>query len=441
VTAFDVSALPASRRIVGEVLATSVVNALNSLEYRLRLAPEYAYYQEAAYTRSLTEAGKRLAAKRDERDLLIFRGTPSWRYRRDLETVDRQIAELEEAYRLAEARSPEIVPKPDFRFTPGNNAGTFPPAPLPGDEYRFCGAQQADAFLTGKVSEFHHRIYLILRVYPLYSRSYLYEDSFNFSPEDLNAAVGEIGGSLTAFLEGTAPSAILVSARPDNALVLINGAFAGRGGTGVLEHAPGPVEVSVFADDHNPQTVTLDLEEGELAELQINLTPLGRSAFQVEVPQRPGSALYRGSLYVGEPPLTLEIPWNQYEYLSVETPEGEAGRRVIQSRTEASATTFSLGYAMPQEGKPVDRSRRGFYGAYGRFWIAMPIAYMIAGVGNTYLDAYAYGRVLTLYDEALTAYWVTNGGVVIAGGFLVESLVRMVWYIYTATRDEPRLLR
>ena len=43
VTQFDYSMLQPSQRITGSVLTRSLVNELNSVSYRLRISPEYAY--------------------------------------------------------------------------------------------------------------------------------------------------------------------------------------------------------------------------------------------------------------------------------------------------------------------------------------------------------------------------------------------------------------
>jgi hypothetical protein len=96
VAAFDISAMPPSRRIVGEVLASNLASALNALEHRIRIDPEYAYYQETAWAKARSEAGKKIAAKRDSRDLLLYQGNPQWRYKRELDKIDKELQQLEE---------------------------------------------------------------------------------------------------------------------------------------------------------------------------------------------------------------------------------------------------------------------------------------------------------------------------------------------------------
>jgi hypothetical protein len=229
VTALDVSSLPPARRIIGEVLQANLVASLKAVDYRIRIFPEYTYYEGAAWSKARLEAGKKLAAKRSQRDLLLYQGGANWRYRRSLETADKEIAQLEADLKKAEALIPEIGTKPVFKLTKENEQGTFPAAPEPGKEKRFCVSQTSDAFLSGKVSEFHGRLYVVMRIYARYADSYIYEDSDIFSPEDLSVAAEEIAGRLTAAIAGTEPAALQVTAAPEDAMVLVNNSYAGRG--------------------------------------------------------------------------------------------------------------------------------------------------------------------------------------------------------------------
>jgi hypothetical protein len=442
VTALDVSALPPSRRIIGEVLQAKLVNSLKAVDYRIRVFPEYTYYEGAAWSLARHEAGKKLADKRNERDLLLYRGADGWSYRRSLEAVDKEILRLEAELKKAEALIPEIGSKPEFKFSSENEQGTFPEAPKPGGEKRFCISQKADAFLTGKVSEFHGRIYLVLRIYAFYADSYIYDDSDIFSPEDINLAADGIAGRLIAAISGTEPAAVQITAAPEHAMALINHSYAGRGKTEILERSPGPAEVSVYAEDHAPQTVSLELTAGELAELSIQLTPLGESIFNVNLPPASRGALYRGALYSGEAPQTLGLFLNQYEYIQVNTPDGETARTVLFGGGEPDRiNTVSLRLAAPKEEGAVLSARRKFYGAYGRFWLILPAAYILQGLSTTVINTYTTTANPELYDKALTIYYASIGALVVAGGFLAESLIREVVYMVTSTKHEPTLAK
>jgi hypothetical protein len=440
VTAFDTGALSASRQIMGNVITANLVDHLNSVNYRIRMSPEYVYYEETAWAKARMEKGKEIAVKRDERDQMLFRGTPSWRYRRDIKAKNEEIKKLEEEYQKIDAAKPLVFDKPAVVLTEGNRNGIFPLPPEAGKEYGFCVSQKVDAFLTGVVTEFHGRIFVNLRIYTLYSRSYSYEDNTIFSLDDINLVMNELAGRLNAAISETAPAAIRVRAEPENAMVLIDGSFAGRGATDTLEHSPGPVEVTVTAERYNSASVPLELTAGEVTELSLDLQPLAHSAFTIEAEERPGSAVYRGNLYAGESPLAAELPLGQYENIVVQTPDGETGSVVVQGGNLASGNLI-LKTSPPPEAKQVDRFRKKFYGAYGRFWFALPVAFLLYGMSTAYTNSYTNNTLPQLYENALTYRYVSIGAIVIAGGFLAESLFRTGRYLYATGRNETKLAK
>jgi hypothetical protein len=63
ITDFDYSGLPSDRRIAGEVLTRSLVDKLTAVNYRLRLSPEYAYYEGYAWQQAMGTAAKSLSTK------------------------------------------------------------------------------------------------------------------------------------------------------------------------------------------------------------------------------------------------------------------------------------------------------------------------------------------------------------------------------------------
>jgi hypothetical protein len=443
VTTFDVSALPLSRRIVGEVLSVNLVNYLNDISYRIRVSPEYPYYESTAHLKARQEAGKKIAQKRSQRDELLFKGSAEWRYRKDLKAIDAELVKLQEEYAEADAKIPLIEKKPDFRLTGENTRGTFPLPPLPGREYRFCIDQKADGLLTGQISEYHGRIYLVVRIYALYARSVVYEDRVLFSSEDINAAIPEVGSRLIMALEGTPRAIIAVTAKPENAIVSFDRAFAGRGRVEPVERAPGPVEVQIAAPDYAAATVTVDLFAEEFAELQINLSPLGSSLVLLDVPDHPGTAVYQRSLFIGRTPLELNLITNYPEHFSMETSDGYVGSAIIPSGEKQADAAFYFKVTPPLAEGRVDKSRRQFYGAWGRFWFALPLAWMATGIANTVIDAYNRNPNPTRekYDEAQAYYQVRLGIGALALGFGLESLVRYIYYVYTSTKGEPKAVK
>jgi hypothetical protein len=442
VTALDVSALPPARRVIGEVLQAKLISSLKTLEYRIRVFPEYTYYEGAAWSKARLDAGKKLAAKREERDLLLYQGGADWRYRRSLEAVDKEIDQLEADFKKTEASIPEIGSKPVFKLTGENGQGVFPAAPDPGKEKRFCINQNADAFLSGKVSEFHGRIYIVLRVYAFYADGYIYEDSDIFSLEDINLAAAEVSDRLTSVIAGTEPALIQVTAAPENAMVLINKTYAGRGETEILQRFPGPAEVSVYAEGHTTQTFSLELTAEELAELSIQLTPLAESIFNVELPPGSSGTVYQGALYLGETPQTMAMALNQYEYFRVDTTEGNRAQAIFFGGMEpGQINTVSLQPLAIKGEKEINTVRRKFYGAYGRFWLLLPAAYILQGLSTTLANTYITTANPELYEKALTLYYVSIGAMAAAGCFLLEAFVREAIYLIVSTKYEPKLVK
>ena len=330
ITLPDVFDLPLTRQITGDMVARTLADVLSKQKNRFRGEQESAYYRDYAWAKSRSDAARAIQSKRDERDLLLYRGYPLWKYEKNLKTIDEDIAKLEEELAVIDALVPLIEEKPAFVLSEANRNGTFPLPPAPGTEYRFCSEQKADAFVSLSLSEYFGRIYLSIKMFTLHTRSYSYEDFVLFSSEDLVAAIDEISGRLAEAVSETLPAGILVRSSPPDAMVLIDEKYAGRGDMEMQTRSPGEAEIAIQADNYIPATVPLELNPGELAELFITLTPLSLSAFQVDVPGSPGSKVFLGSLYVGETPLTLELPRTDFTYISVETKEGEIGSMIYK---------------------------------------------------------------------------------------------------------------
>jgi hypothetical protein len=441
ITAFDVSALNPAQRIVGDILIRNLVRSLTTLHHRVRVSEEYFYYKDLAYIRALEAAGKKLAAKRTERDMLVYRGYPDWRYRSELKTIDAVIKTLEEEYKKAEEAAIQIAREPEFSLAAENMQGTFPPPPAGGAEYQFCVAQKADAFVSGDISEFHNRLYINIRMYTLYTRAFEYEDSYIFSTDDLLLAEEEMAGHLIAAISGASPAAVSVTAEPPEAVILVRNSFAGQGSTGVREHAPGPLGVTVFADGYVPMETSVDLAVGEEIDMEFKLKPTPEASFEIDFPSHAGALVYQGSLYMGQTPLTIKAPLNQFEHIQAETPVGESSSVVFRAGQTGSVITMPAIVPRGSDPKPLATARRKLYGGWTAFWITLPVAFMFTGVASAYKNAYAYagdpnvGEISNAMDAVSTGLWIGFGGVA------AYSLYRMIRYGHTAGRDAPRAVK
>jgi hypothetical protein len=458
VTAFDISALSPGRQTAGEVLIKELVRNFSSLGRRFRPGEEMTYYLDYAWAQSQTTAAKALAAKRNERDALIYRGDPEWKYKKSLKTIDEEILKLEKKLADLNEDLPHIEEIPAFKFAESNDGGRFPAPPKEGGEHLFCVNQKADGFLKGKIVEYYGRLYVTLSLYTRYSRSYIYEDSIIFSPDDLVSGAMELSGRLSAVLSSSESALIAVHSTPQDALILMDGVFAGRGEAPAREHVSGEAAVSASAEHYLSQDVQVKLRPGELTEVFINLAPVGLTAFDITVPGAPGSTAYLGALYLGETPLSITLPENQFAYLSVETPEGKVGQAMVRGaesvRGKAEFIRASSGKyendtltfrtrASTVGKKRVDTARKRFYGSYGRFWIIMPLAFVSIGVARNYIEAYNNNPnpVMEDYNKAVTASYVRP----IAWGVLglgISELVFRIWrYLYFSAPDASPLAR
>ena len=468
ITAFDVSALPVSRHVTGETIMRSLAGIIEKMDFRSRGEEEALYYRDVSWAASRSEAAVALQTKRDERDLLIYRGDASWRYRKNLKTIDAAIKVLEGDYEKANERPPIVERKPALCLSDENMDGIYPQPPQEGSEYQFCTGKKADACLVGNLSEYHDRIFLSIKLYTLYTRSYSYEDVILFSSEDLESAIEEIAFRLTGAVAGTYPSAVKVSALPQDAMVLVDGSFAGRGDMEMYTHSPGSAEIAVLADNHVPSYFSIDLNEAELAEINITLTSFGQNALEMTVPGSPGSGVFLGSLFVGEAPLTLQLPKSQFAYISVVTPEGDTGSLVYRDNAlikgnaqfvranEATdvpgKTSINTKPPISPEEKRVERARRGFYGVYGAFWIVLPVSLLAVGIANNYINSnnyvaatgYYQGDYETqskIYNNAVTANKVRVGANIAWGAALGVTFFQIFRYLYVSGGDASPIVK
>jgi hypothetical protein len=465
ITAFDRSALGEADGALGESILRDLAAEIGKVNYRLRVAGEYAYYESLAEREKLSAAAQALAKKRGERDQLIYRGDPEWRYRKNLKTLDRDIEKLEDEYRQALAGRIPVDRAPDFILAGENMEGLFPEPPGEGEEYRFCKDRKLDAVITGAMREYHGRIFITQNLYVLYADSYVYRDSTIFSPERSTEAMADFAGRIAQTITGLPPAELRVSAVPENALILLD---RGYGGRGELERTlpPGKVHVEAFAEDHESAGVELELEGGERTELTLGLKPLELFPLLVEVPGKEGSSVYLGSRFMGKTPLTLALPPDQLEYISAESPDGEEAEAVFLSpppqylpppvisperprlfaglsrRNDLEGNRLSLRTGEPYdpEEKRVDRARYWYYWAWGGTWASAVGAWMINGYANSMINAYnnSPNPSTDMYNQARRAQTLNFVGIGLVGAAVLVEIVQMARYITIAGKDAPK---
>jgi hypothetical protein len=444
VTNFDISTLPAEKMAIAGVITRNVVERLGTISFRLRISEEYAYYEESAWNRSRSAAAKALAAKQEERSLLIFRGDAQWRYRQNLARLDADIEKLVTALEEAENNRPLINSEPVFNLTSANLNFSFPASPPAGAENKFCTDQKADALLAGSVTDFHGRYVVTLKLYTVYTHSFVWEDSVIFSHDDLDKALDEITQKLMIVLSGNNPAALTITAQPEETLVLINRSFSGRGESSSLEYPAGRVTITASAPEHESLSFETDLSPGEQIQIDIKLRPVDYIDIEIDGLPMSGS-VYNGALYIGESPLTLRLPVGQMEYIELETFDLQKGT-IVYRAPETGGSSLSIRAEIPMRAGSVGRIRREYYQAWGATWltgIAAWIAYYSYSSSNSAVNYQSgIGTVDPEFMESNAAmYYVSMGTAIAVGAAAVYGIVQMVRYLYTANKGSTSVVR
>jgi len=436
---FDSWSLAENKKNIAGAVMKKLVESLNMINYRTRVSPEYAYYETAAWERARSVAAEALAAKQNERSLLLYRGDPQWIYRRNTGKIDAEIEKLRLALEKVDNSAPFVDTEPLFGLTKTNLEFNFPPAPIAGNEYKFCVDQKSDAVLTGAISEFHERFIVSWKLYTKYTQSIVWEDNVIFSHNDLDEAMGEIMRRLIIVLSGNEPAVLTVRTEPEDTLVLINRSFAGRGETADLEYPPGPITVTASAPGYENLTFETELFPGENTDVEIRLWPIEYG--NMEIRGFSVGNVYHGALYVGEAPLTLRLPVNQMEYTELVYPDNEKGTVVFQTPGESDFNnSVSLRAKIsPAKGR-VDRARRIYYWTWGGTWLAGITAWLTyqSFIGSNNAISYDYSQKDTynekFYNNNLKMYNISIGAIVALGVTAALDLFFMSRYIYTANK-------
>lgn len=436
---FDSSALTENKKNIANTVMRKLVESLNKINYRTRVSPEYAFYETAAWERARSSAAEALAAKQNERSLLLYRGDPQWKYLRNTERIDAEIDKLRIALEKVDNNPPFVDTEPLFNLVKTNLDFNFPPAPAAGNEYKFCIDQKSDAVLTGSIAEFHDRFVVSWKLYTKYTQSVVWEDNIIFSHNDIEEAMEEIMIRLIIVLSGNEPTVITVRAEPENTLVLINRSFAGRGEIADLEFPPGPITITASAPGYENLTFKTELSPGDDIDINIRLRPVEYG--DTEITGFSSGNVYHGALYIGEAPLTLRLPVNQIEYTELVYPDGERGTVVFQTPGEAdlSNSVFIRTKVSTAKGR-VEKSRRNYYWAWGGTWLAGITAWLSYQTFIGLNNAVTYDYIKTggyndkFYSRNVNMYNFSIGAFVALGVAAAFDIFFMGRYLYIANK-------
>jgi len=447
ITDFDVSSVAEEKLPVAGVITKKIVERLSVINYRARVSHEYAYYEGYVWSRSLSTAAKALSAKQDERAQFLYRGDPDWKYKQNIARADDEIVKLRLALEEVEKNPPLINKEPVFKLADKNLEYVFPPAPKVNGEYKFCLDQKADAFITGKIFDFHGRFNVSINLYTFFSQSFVFEDSIIFSPDDIEIALDELTKRLLMELSGNRPAKLAIKTEPPDTLVLINKTFAGRGDISDLEHPPGKMTITASAPDYETMTVETELRPGELAQIDIRLQTADYSEVDISGPSLEGS-VYHGALYVGEAPLTLRLPSNNLQYVELETPDKKKGSAVFLApdRDDLSYSVSMRTSIPPKKGR-VKLARSLYYWGWGLTWLTGIVAWLSfysyssadAAIKYNYSQTSAYDQ--GFMDTSQRLYYISMGTAIAAGSLFAIDLFQMGRYLYVGTKGSPAIIK
>ena len=199
--------------------------------------------------------------------------------------------------------------------------------------------------------------------------------------------------------------------------------------------------MEVFADNYGSYSETVELTPKELTELSVRLPPLPIAGIMVNTNEP--AALYRGALYVGETPFTLSAPLDSRIPLMAETLAETRDKKSASTAVIVDNSAITIKPVMPPAENAVDKARRGFYGAWGRFWIALPAALVLNGMYASYLSAYntqAAVHTEKEYNTAKTYQYATIGAGIAAGLFGIEFAARLIYYVYISNKERSPLV-
>jgi len=439
ITNFNASSLPSDRVNISDVVSREFTERLQSINYHTRISPEYAYYEEYAWAHTRSNAAKALSTKIDERSRQIYMGEPDWKYRQNILRIDTEIKKLKEDLEEIDKNAPLINKEPVFKLTSGNIKLEFPTAPQKGSERKFCTDQKADAFLSGDITDYHGRYFLKLKLYTIYTKSFVWEDSAIFSYGDIGDAIDELTRKLIIVLSGNQPAAVAVKAEPETALVLINKSFAGRGEASLTEYPPGKITVTASAPDHESIVIETELVSGKLTEINLKLNPV--KYVNTDISGDAQNNVYHGALYVGEAPLTLRLPVNNFEYIEMENADGKKGSLVfITQDSQDYEQSLSVKMSLPIKKGRVDKERRWYYWAWGGQWItgiaAWIFYYAYTGSNEAALYSYNQGTLTQEFVNGnLNNYYLSIGSAIAFGVASAYGIYHMIRYIYYSGRD------
>lgn len=437
----DISQMPEEQKIVGLRIRSVFVQTLKHINERKRSAIEVARYKEKIWQEQKNTAAKALAEARNNRDMLLFKGYSQQKYKIEYDKMTTIISDLEKKYINTLKQPPKIAETARLVLHKDTAGGIFASGPQSAERQQFCKDRGIDFLLISSLHELFGRWVLSYNIYRSIDNIDIYSDAIAFLPEELETILPNMVSALYEGFSGSPTGAVKVSVEPSSATIALDDVCMGKGITSVIEGPPGTVSVSISHPGYYPLNFSMDRTPNELHTAEVSLTPIAVHAFDIVSSVPEIYDIYIDGLYQGKTPLTIEMPQGNYSMLIVK----KSGDQETQSvplilQTKDGIVHVSDTLLQSQSERPVEGARRKFYNAFGRFWIALPVAYVLNGVANTYINAIYYSENQDLVDPATKWYYSAQAAWLITGVFLIESVYRLGCYLYSANRKSSSVL-
>ncbi|HOJ98875.1 MAG TPA: PEGA domain-containing protein [Termitinemataceae bacterium] len=432
-TALDTASLQESQRYLGTVIMRELRSYLSELSERERSAEELQRYQRKLQQEKIQQLAKEIAGKRSERDALLFKGLGPSKYEEERKKIDQALAELQKNLAAAQEAFPLPANPVPLKVLPAGTEDTFPPMPKEGERRSYCKEKKVDALLGGSLQSFYGRWKLSLFIYSALEDRIIYEDVIAFATEDQEGALQAVVYELWRLLSGKDLGVLEIQVEPRDASVIVDGIPFPSGSR--LVGPPGTLNLLFRAPGYYPYSLSVDRTSGALTRVALSLKPLSLQALSVETsPEQ--SRVYLGGLYVGSTPLALTLAPGALEAIQLVSPDGREqtlGTRLEYDRPGPQGISWHF---TPEKKDPpsVEVTRKRFYQAFGRFWLALPVAFLLNGIYQNYVIAVEYQGLYNLLGDAQRTYYVSAGAWVVTGIFLAESLYHLNKYIDGVTQ-------
>jgi two-component system chemotaxis response regulator CheY len=376
-------------------------------------------YRRGIIRREQRRLAEIISADRRARDELFF--TPGKREDKAAIYEDRIAANLLALSALREL-NPEAIAFPEskpLRFASGTTGQLIFDQPVR-SPLQSTRQEDLDSLLWGRFEEIQGYIYVEVNFFD----AALGEDVFSYSnavlPAELYEISDELTGELASILWGRDWASLRVETEPPGASVWLDESFQGR--------TPGYQSVVRLVDlppyTEALQQIALPLEPGDFFEVDSEPT---------------GAAVYAGSNWLGNTPLSVEKPDDLNRFLLRK--EGYLDFPLYTGSGVEEKVTIPL---ISDDIDPLEiqnQRRDELYRAFGFFAISIPIPLFFWGFASDYAVGYSLAINDLNFDESerfraagLVFYYGYYGTLAVSTSLFINMMVRLVRYLRASDR-------